>query len=299
MGLFGDIGKVVSRGVVAVATGGLSEVARAVAPSTRPALDVVGSVLAPTSPQGIIGVGAAALTKNPAFLTSGLSAMGGQSMSQSTAPITGFVGGSPMSLNIGGLLGGLGSIFGNQTNLPAIQTVGNLASLASQFFPSPVMSQVVQTQMAPMQAMPVMAMAPMVRGAATMLTKEIFDAGLKVLQRLGVPFSASSGSFTSALKRSLGSIASLARRTPSGTMVSILAGLGLTALEANMLTAWYSQRKKGRRMNSANPRALRRAARRIRSFHKLCTTTDVLKTRSRGGSRSRYCGSCKKSPCRC
>jgi hypothetical protein len=209
----------------------------------------------------------------------------------------GSFGGNPMALNIGGLLGGLGGIFGGQANQgTAIGTLGQFASLASGFFPSPQMSQVVQTAVAPMQ---VMGMAPAIRGMATRLTREIFDAGAKVLSRLGIPVSAAPGAFSSTLKRTLSSIASLARRTPSGTMVSLLIGLGLTALEANMLTAWHAQRKKGRRMNAGNPRALRRAARRIKSFHRMCSTIDLLKSRSRRVGTSSRCGSCKKSPCRC
>lgn len=51
-----------------------------------------------------------------------------------------------------------------------------------------------------------------------------------------------------------------------------------------------------RRMNPANARALRRSARRIKAFHRLCGHTDLIKTRRRSfGS----CGTCKRSPCRC
>lgn len=52
-----------------------------------------------------------------------------------------------------------------------------------------------------------------------------------------------------------------------------------------------------RRMNAANGKALKRAARRIKAFHSLCGTADLLKTRSRRpGSK---CTSCSKNPCRC
>jgi hypothetical protein len=224
-------------------------------------------------------------------------ALTGSSQSQSTAPITGFAGGSGMALNIGGLLGGLGGIFGGQANQgTAIGTLGQFASLASGFFPSPTMSQTVMSMVQPQgQVMQV----SNVMQRATTLTREIFDAGAKVLSRLGIRTSASTGAFSSTLKRTLSSIASLARRTPSGTMVSLLIGLGLTALEANMLTAWHAQRKKGRRMNAGNPRALRRAARRIKSFHRMCSTIDLLKSRGRRVGTSSRCGSCKKSPCKC
>jgi hypothetical protein len=213
----------------------------------------------------------------------------GQSVGQ-----TNYVGGA-MAINLGGVLGSVGQIFGGNQN-PYFQGVSQIASLASNFFPSPQMSQVVQMQ-AGATATPVMSMVPAIRGMATALTREIFDAGMKVMSRLGIPVSASPGAFSSTLKRTLSSIASLARRTPTGTMVSILIGMGLTALEANMLTAWHAQRKKGRRMNPTNPRALRRAARRIKSFHRMCGTIDLLKTRGR--RTVGRCGSCKKSPCKC
>jgi len=53
-----------------------------------------------------------------------------------------------------------------------------------------------------------------------------------------------------------------------------------------------------RRMNPANSKALRRSVRRIKSFHRMCQSTDVLKSRGRRAP-SRSCGTCRKSPCRC
>src|SRR5688572_24735783 len=225
MGFFKSFKKIVSRVVVGVATGGISEVARAVAPKTRSTFDALGSlasnVFLPTSPQQLIGLGAAAITKNPTFLATSLQ---GGTVSQSTQP---FSGGNPaMAIDIGGLLKGISGVFGTGgTGIGS--TIGNVASLASGFFPSPQMSQVVQTAVAPMSA----PMAMMVRSGGMLpapvnLTKEIFDAGAKMLMRLGLTFPATAGGFSSALKRALSSIASLARRTPTGTMVSVLIGLG-------------------------------------------------------------------------
>lgn len=204
-----------------------------------------------------------------------------------------------MGLDIGGILGTVGGIFGNTGN-QIFDVISGSANIASQFFPASQQSlaPVYNPMSVPtvMSATPVSSTLPAVRGSS--LTQEIFDAGSKVLGRLGIPFRATTSSFTSVLKRSLSSIASLARRTPAGTIVSILVGLGLTAYEASLLTAWHSQRKRGRRMNPANSKALRRAARRIKSFHKLCVHTDLIKTRSRSSGKSR-CGTCRKSPCRC
>jgi hypothetical protein len=192
----------------------------------------------------------------------------------------------PMGLNIGNLLGGIGGIL-NKTNSSGnsyVSALGTGLSLVGSIVPASNRSPAPRSSSAAAAPM----LAPIGR-AATTLTKEIFTAGNKVLLRLGIRYPVTASGFSSALRRSLGSIASLARRTPAGSIVSILAGLGLTVLEANMLAAWYAQRKKGRRMNPANSRALRRAARRIRSFHKLCTHTDLLKTHHRRPSRSSAC----------
>lgn len=205
----------------------------------------------------------------------------------------------PMALNIGNILGTIGGVIGknNASGNSFVSGLGGALTIASAFVPQRAAATPVVRKTAPVPMRPGGNVSVLPR-AVSGLTQEIFNAGTKVLGRLGIPFTSTAGSFSSALRRSLGSIASLARRTPAGTIVSILAGLGLTALEANMLAAWYAQRKKGRRMNPANSRALRRAARRIKSFHRLCTHTDVLKTRGRSRSVGR-CGSCRKSPCSC
>lgn len=59
-----------------------------------------------------------------------------------------------------------------------------------------------------------------------------------------------------------------------------------------------------RRMNPANPKALRRAARRIKGFHRMCSHVDLLKSRGRSRTHTVYagpqrCNTCRKSPCRC
>lgn len=219
---------------------------------------------------------------------------GGFSLGQGLT--TSLMGEKKMGFNVGKLLGSVGGILGNTnvTGNPYVAGLGGALSLVG----SATMKRP-RASSAPIRTSAAAAAATVNAVASpTGLTRDIFNAGSKVLSRLGVSYPASQSGFSSALRRSLGSIASLARRTPAGTIVSILAGLGLTALESYMLTAWYSQRRKGRRMNPANARALRRAARRIRSFHKLCTHTDLLKTRGRSRSVGR-CGSCRKNPCSC
>ena len=189
-----------------------------------------------------------------------------------------------MALNIGGILGSFGQAFGNQGGF--LGNVGSALNIASQFVPAPKAPQVFLTSAAspttPLPSIPSPMNLPMVGRGGT--TSEVFTAGIKVLNKLGLR--PSTTTFNGMLKRAIGSIASLARRTPAGTVVSILAGLGLTALEANLLTAWHVQRKRSRRMNPTNIHALRRAGRRIKSFHKLCQALD---TSRRPVSRSRKC----------
>jgi hypothetical protein len=204
-----------------------------------------------------------------------------------------------MGLNLGNLVGGLGQIVGNlgtNTGNPYLQGAGTIATAFGGAYSTNAIATPVSQNMN-MQPMTVSQNLPSVRGGA--LTKDIFTAGSMLLGKLGLGFPATTSGFSAVLKRALSSIASLARRTPTGTMVSLLVGLGLGAYEASLLTIWHTQRRKGRRMNPANSKALRRAARRIRGFHKLCQHTDLLKTRRTSFSRSSRCTSCKKSPCRC
>lgn len=207
------------------------------------------------------------------------------------------IGGFPMALNVGGLLQGVAGIFGGNQN-PYFQTVSSVAGLASNFFqPSANVPAVAAPR--PMPMSPTLVSGPVaLPRIGVALTQEVFNAGNKMLARLGLRFPATTSGFTSVLRRALLSVASLARRTPVGTMVSVLIGLGLTAYEANLLTVWHSQRRRGRRINPSNSKALRRAVRRIKSFHKLCTHTDVIRSRGRSRTSAR-CGSCRKNPCRC
>lgn len=195
------------------------------------------------------------------------------------------VGGKPaMALNIGGLLGSIGGILGN-TNTTGNPYVGGLSgalNIASQIIPTASRPPAVMS--APTAQQPQLvstALSSTVAVATGKLSQEIFNAGAKVLNKLGVPYRATASSFTGSLKRTLSSIAALARRTPGGTMVGLLAGLGLTAMEAYVLTAWQTQRRKHRRINPANSKALRRSVRRIKAFHRLCGEADVIKPRRR------------------
>lgn len=268
---------------IGVASGGVSEVARS-AP-------VIGGIVkeGTSFASSVYKVGASAYTGGLYGITTGIA-------DQLTAPK-----GDNMAFNTGQFLGGLQGILGQSAN-PYLSGAGNIAQLASAFFPqasAPMQQlQVYQPMAAAAQPISMSAAVPAIRSSGRGLTQEVFNAGTKVLQRLGISYPATTSGFSSVLKRALGSIASLARRTPAGTLVALLTGLGLAAQEAYLLTAWQAQRKRHRRMNPANAKALRRSVRRIQSFHKLCRTADVLKSRGRTSSTSR-CGTCKQKKCRC
>ena len=66
---------------------------------------------------------------------------------------------------------------------------------------------------------------------------------------------------------------------------------------ANM-AVWEAHTLKRRRMNPANVKALRRSARRIESFHRLCKRVDVLRPHGQTRRRSK-CATCHRDPCRC
>ena len=196
-----------------------------------------------------------------------------------------------MGLNLGGLLSGVSNIFGNSQN-PYFSTISDFAGAASQAFPMQV-SQPVYSPMPSVSNVPQVYQVKnqVATRSGSGITQDIATIGQKILGQLGIRYTLTASGLSSALKRALGSIQSLARRTPSGTVVSILVGLGLTAMEANTMIAWNAQRRKYRRMNPANGKALRRAARRIKSFHRLCTHTDIIKTHHRRQPISR--GRCK------
>jgi len=298
MSLFGSIGsffsgavktvtKIAPKAITAVATGGVSLAVPSVGRQLEP-------LFAPTTISALLknpGVRAAVPAVNLAQFLPSLYSSG---ITTSSFPSLPKLGGPTMGFDLSGILGGLGSLLGGGS--PS-QALSQLTAPNYGGFPTTYPSTYPSMQPS---AYPVSrAVQPYGPGRGA-VTQEIFQAGVKVLQSLGLPVPTSTaGAFGSALRRVLSSIGSLARRTPAGTVISILIGLGLTVFESNLLVAWNAQRKRGRRMNAANAKALRRAARRIKSFHKLCSHTDLIRAPRRVGSRSRYCATCRKNPCRC
>lgn len=236
----------------------------------------------------VVGGAASIITANPAPLALATA------YARATAPKP--QGVTPMAFNVGNFLSTTGTAFSG-SNLGFLQNIGAGASFASAFVPQRTMGQapsspVVMTGSGSSNLPAVRAIG----GQA--LTKDVFEAGAKVLSRMGLPVPATTGRFTSVLKRALSGLASFARRTPTGTIVSLLAGLGLTAIEASNLIGWYSVKKKRRHMNPTNAKALKRAGRRIKGFHKMCQHLDFIKPH-RTAHRVGRCGKCKKTSCSC
>jgi len=210
-----------------------------------------------------------------------------------------------MGIDLGGIFGGASAILGGISSgnyLGALQGATQLGGgIASAFAPTPSYAtpmsygpiyqpQQPVYQPAPSypQAQPVMSTFPV--GAAVMTRMAAITAPIlaKIAVKLGLRARPS-------LNRAMDLIRKGAKLLQSPEAVA--AALGVTVAELATLITTSNARKR-RRMNPANSKALRRAARRIKSFHKLCTHTDVLKNRGRR-SIGRSCGTCKKSPCRC
>lgn len=192
-----------------------------------------------------------------------------------------------MGFNLGQFLPALGNILGS-SSIPGAQTVGSIASLSSQFFPQPVANIGMQPVA---QRMPVPSPLPMPR-AGGMIGRGFFNrfpnlaTVIQAWRNRGVN-----------VKRS--QLWSMLKRW--GPEILVSGGILTAAAVSELMVAGPGHR----RMNAANAKALRRAARRIKSFHRLCRSTDLLSPGKRGGGRRRggsvavLCPSCRKSPCRC
>jgi hypothetical protein len=80
------------------------------------------------------------------------------------------------------------------------------------------------------------------------------------------------------------------RATPILGWVVVAQGLGIAVEELASLVMGNATRRR-RRMNPGNAHALRRAHRRLDSFHRLCMHNDVLRGRRRSSGRGKSCGS--------
>ena len=216
-----------------------------------------------------------------------------------------------MALNVGALLGAVGQAAGGVSGSYG-QLVSAGANIASAFF-QPQAPAMTAATFAPVYQIPAASQPtygttvaqknlPAVSGGGGRgMSQEIFGAASRMLASLGFA-PKTVGSFMSATRRAMSSLASLARRTPAGTLISLLVGLGLAVNEANQLAGWWATTgKRRRRINPTNVHALRRSLRRISSFEKLASRVHrgegkICRTR---GRRRSSCGTCRKTPCRC
>jgi hypothetical protein len=132
---------------------------------------------------------------------------------------------------------------------------------------------------------------PMVPGnAATAAGRAVAMILFTIAQKLG-------------LKRvpSLGTVMSMIRKMAkmlSPAAVAAALGIGIADL-STLLTA--NARKKRRRVNPANVKALRRSVRRLQSFDHLANKVrhQLATVGGRSHRRASRCGTCRRSPCRC
>jgi hypothetical protein len=239
--------------VSAVLTGGVSVVAPKLIPKAISApLRQFSTAL--TSPKTLLQVGAAAFTKNPAaFLPTGLQGV------------------KPMALNVGGILGQVGTIFGGGQN-QVFSGISNVANLASQFFPQPVAQPVAQRMPMPGagQLIPPRGLGR-VGGAVGRGFFNRYPNLAAVLQRWrDLGHKVTRAQLYSMLKR-------------WGPEILVSGGILTAAAVSELMVAGPGHR----RMNAGNAKALRRSLRRLEAFHTLCVRAD--KYRGGGRRRSKPC----------
>lgn len=167
-----------------------------------------------------------------------------------------------MGFNLGGFLGNVGNILGGSSN-PYLQNAGQFAGLASNFIP----------------AAPVMSTLPAIRGGA---------AGMGAIAgRVGGAVGRSFFNKYPNLATAIQGFRNMGKNVKRAQLYSMLKRFGpdfLIAggiLSAAAISELMMAGPGHRRMNPANSHALRRAARRIKGFHKLCQHTDLIKTHRR------------------
>lgn len=235
------------RAATAVATGGLSEVAR-----TAP---VIGSTVRSFQDLQQAGYDTAAN-----IYTGGLYGQTRELGSQ----LLGNNGGQPMALNLGGLISGVSNILGGNQN-PYFQQAAGIGQFASNFFPQ-INTQAIGTQVA-LRPPSTSAVGPVLRSVPTV--------GRGFFQKYPNLATSMQGLRNMGRKVNRGQLYSMLRRF--GPEILISGGILTAAAVSELMVAGAGRR----RMNGCNPKALNRAARRIKMFHKMCQHTDLLKTHKR------------------
>jgi len=185
----------------------------------------------------------------------------------------GSFGGSPMALNIGGLLGGVGqALSGLQgANVQGFRNVGSILTAASGAYQLPQ----TQPQMNPMVRTQMAAAGPVMRVGAA-VTRGFFAK----FPNLATQIQAFRNAGMSQVTRSR--LYSMLKRFGPDLLIS--GGILTAAAVSELMMAGPGHR----RMNAGNAKALRRSLRRIESFHKLCVRADSVRAPRR---RSKPCRS--------
>lgn len=246
---------------------------------------VAGAALSAFAPVVVAGLGAVQLGGRLTSRPGTVSQPRLQALSESTyrtgqvgyppRPITNITsrqGVQPMALDLGSIFSTVGNLFGGVSANPYVQGAGQiLSSLAPAFTPAqsygPIYSP--QVMQAPYPARPVMAMGPVIASGASAIATMTAPILFRISQTLGRRVS---------LAHAITIIRKMGKMLMNPAAIGTALGISLGEL-ATLITAHSS--KKSRRMNPANGKALRRAARRIKGFHKMCGTIDLLKSRSR------------------
>jgi hypothetical protein len=161
----------------------------------------------------------------------------------------------------GGAVGGIAQIAGS--------TIGSLVSTQGTSLPAVSVGPVVSGGG---QVMTTAAAMPAIAGMAGAVARITAPILRKIAIKIGK---------TVSLSKAMSLIRSLSKYlTPGATA----AALGITVAElADLIVA--ARQKPRRRMNPGNAKALRRAMRRLESFHKLCVRADSLRSRGRRPAR--------------
>lgn len=176
--------------------------------------------------------------------------------------------GQPMGSFLGGLSGVLGQLGSSNSEYAPYAQIGS--SFLSGYLPAQgpvVQSQPTYTYTGFPQAQPVMSAAPMIRGAASAVAG--FAAPLLAKMSLAIGKNVT-------LRAAMIIVRRLGKYLSSPQAIGAAIGLSVSEL-SSLITAASLAGSHGRRMNVGNVKALRRAHRRIKSFHKLCGDNDTLR----------------------
>lgn len=167
-----------------------------------------------------------------------------------------------MALNVGGILGAVGGIFGGGQN-PYFQGISGAANIAAQFFPQPT-ANLPQVRSPGLVAIPTMAAVPAIRAGAV-VARGFFN-------KFPALATAIQGFRNQGKNVKRSQLYSMLKRF--GPDVLITGGILSAAAVSELMIAGPGHR----RMNPGNVKALRRSMRRLESFHHLCQRADKLRS---------------------